>query len=121
MNKRTDYPGEYPSDWDTIAFNAKRWAEWRCEHCGMEFYPSGKAKEAQNADGKPAILTIHHLDGNKANNTHENLLVCCQKCHLHIQAVWRPGEELPLAWQEVPAWITERGLSYTPNRQLRLF
>lgn len=26
---------------------------------------------------------IHHKDGNRLNNNHENLLVTCTKCHLH--------------------------------------
>lgn len=121
MRKRDDYAGEYPEDWGHIAFEAKRRAGWRCEHCNAEFSPSGKAKDTRNRDGKPTILTVHHLDGNRVNNEHANLLVVCQRCHLHIQGVWQPGAELPAGWLEVPGWLTERGLLFKPSRQLRMF
>lgn len=32
------------------------------------------------------ILTVHHLDGNKANCEWWNLLALCQRCHLTIQS-----------------------------------
>lgn len=115
------YAGEYPYDWPHIAYEAKSRAGWKCEHCGAEFSPSGKAKNEVNRDGKPVILTVHHLDGNRGNNEHSNLLVVCQRCHLHVQAVWRPGGELPASWREVPGWLVERGLPYSPSRQMLLF
>lgn len=31
------------------------------------------------------ILTVHHLDGNKANDAWWNTLALCQRCHLTIQ------------------------------------
>ena len=118
MRKRKDYAGDYPDNWPIISLGAKRNAGWKCEHCGMEFYPDGKAKESVNADGKPAILTVHHIDGNKMNNRSDNLLVCCQKCHLHVQAAWRPGLELPALWRRAPRWMVRRRLPYKPSRQL---
>lgn len=97
-------------------------AGWRCEHCGAEFWPGTTlAKEARNADGKPRILTVHHLDGNPANCEWTNLLACCQVCHLHIQAVWRLGSILPASWPQPPTWIAIRKLPYMPNGQLSLW
>lgn len=32
------------------------------------------------------ILTVHHFDGNKANDQWWNLLPLCQVCHLQVQA-----------------------------------
>lgn len=32
------------------------------------------------------VLTVHHLDGDKANSAWWNLAVLCQRCHLEIQA-----------------------------------
>lgn len=32
------------------------------------------------------VLTVHHLDGRKANCADWNLAALCQRCHLHIQA-----------------------------------
>lgn len=31
------------------------------------------------------ILTVHHLDGNKANDAWWNTLSLCQRCHLQVQ------------------------------------
>ena len=31
------------------------------------------------------ILTVHHLDGDKANDAWWNTLALCQRCHLEIQ------------------------------------
>lgn len=39
------------------------------------------------------ILTVHHFDGNKANDAWWNLLPLCQVCHLQIQA--RVDPEVP--------------------------
>lgn len=36
------------------------------------------------------ILTVHHLDGNKANCSWWNLLPVCQRCHLTIQSRVNP-------------------------------
>ncbi len=37
-------------------------------------------------DGKLRTLTVHHLDGHKANDAWWNLLALCQVCHLQVQA-----------------------------------
>lgn len=115
----------YPSAWMTnqIQYAMYERAGWRCEHCGMEFKPgSTKAITARNQDGRPVILTVYHLDGNPANCAYENLLVCCQRCHLHIQGVWKPGGCLPATWIPAPEWITKRGLAYSIVAiQLKLF
>ena len=31
------------------------------------------------------VLTVHHFDGNKANNAWWNLMALCQRCHLRVQ------------------------------------
>jgi hypothetical protein len=36
------------------------------------------------------ILTVHHLDGNKANCSWWNLLALCQRCHLTVQGNVKP-------------------------------
>jgi hypothetical protein len=63
-----------------------------------DYNPDGKAKrDAARASvgnkcircGSPSvsgkILTVHHFDGNKANDEWYNLLPLCQVCHLQIQ------------------------------------
>lgn len=36
-------------------------------------------------EAKWRVLTVHHLDGDKANDAWWNTLALCQRCHLHIQ------------------------------------
>lgn len=85
----------YPADWPDIADQIKEEAEWCCEHCGETHNP---------ATGH--TLTVHHLDGNKANCSRDNLVALCQRCHLHIQAKYYPGQ---LSFLPYP-WAEERGL-----------
>lgn len=48
---------------------------------GMDIVPRFKQVEAEWM-----ILTVHHLDGDKANCRWWNLASLCQRCHLEIQA-----------------------------------
>jgi len=68
-------PGTYPHNWKEIAQKVKDEAGWHCIRCNHEHDP-------------PAgyCLTVHHLDGDKANCEWWNLAALCQRCHLHIQA-----------------------------------
>jgi len=114
---------DYPELWRKGVIQAimYRVANWRCEHCGMAFVPgTTKAIAETNRNGRPVVLTVHHLDGNKKNCTYRNLLVCCQRCHLEIQALWKPGDILPRKWHHVPEWIMRRRLSYREHPQMRL-
>lgn len=67
--------GCYSIDWHHIAQIVKAEADWRCVRCGHDHDPP---------NGR--CLTVHHFDGNKANNERWNLMALCQVCHLHIQA-----------------------------------
>jgi 5-methylcytosine-specific restriction endonuclease McrA len=90
--------GEYPPNWDEIAQEVKERAEWVCEHCG---HPHDSEHGY--------CLTVHHLDGDKSNCTYENLVALCQKCHLRIQATYRPGQMCLFPYQR-PLWMKERNL-----------
>ena len=66
---------DYPANWNEIAERIKAKAGGRCERCKHpNDLPSGH------------VLTVHHLDGNKANCEDWNLAALCQRCHLAIQA-----------------------------------
>lgn len=49
------------------------------EACGPAVYAVGQA------EAEWRILTVHHLDGDKANCRWWNLAALCQRCHLEIQ------------------------------------
>lgn len=66
---------DYPENWHEIAARIKHGADWKCERCGhLNDRESGH------------VLTVHHLDGNKANCADWNLAALCQRCHLTVQA-----------------------------------
>lgn len=66
---------DYPQDWRTIATAVKAAADWRCIRC-------------DHADDRDAgrMLTVHHLDLDKAHCAWWNLVALCQTCHLSVQA-----------------------------------
>lgn len=103
-------PGElrrdgYPPEWHkTIKHAVREAAGCRCvrcshpyrngEHGSGEWSPCddrcrhGFAHTLRDGDGRLArwrILTVHHLDGDKANCRWWNLAALCQRCHLEIQ------------------------------------
>lgn len=65
---------DYPENWDRIALLVKSEAGWKCIRC--QHYHDPRAGYC---------LTVHHLDGDKANCRWWNLAALCQRCHLHIQ------------------------------------
>ena len=87
----------YPENWGEIAETIKDAAGWCCEHCGHQHdVESGH------------VLTVHHLDGDPANCREENLVALCQRCHLHWQGRWTPGQLVIRGLR--PAWMESRGL-----------
>jgi len=44
--------------------------EPKCECCGRKTW-----------NGKPIPLSLHHIDGDKTNNTSENIQILCPNCH----------------------------------------
>ena len=44
--------------------------EWKCECCGLTEW-----------NGQPIPLELHHIDGDRSNNTKENLQILCANCH----------------------------------------
>lgn len=65
---------EYPPEWPEIAKCVKADAGNKCIRCGWGH---------DRASGH--VLTVHHLDGDKANVSWWNLAALCQRCHLRIQ------------------------------------
>ena len=81
----------YPRQWFAIANRVKVVAGWKCEACET---PNGPAHLG-------AVLTVHHLDGDKKNPggmpreiPHPNLIALCQRCHLRAQHWTNAGEQV---------------------------
>lgn len=103
--KRQRFPDEsqhtYPVEWVEIATRIKNRAGWRCEKCGHVH---------EVATGY--VLTVHHLDMDPANVADTNLVALCQRCHLHVQAVYVVGQIV--FWAE--PWLVARGYpTYGPH------
>lgn len=110
MTAPTRFRGAYAGNWPEVATAVKADAGERCVRCG---HPNGDTQRRRTAfdepgesavkslvpcddrcsheqDGKMRVLTVHHLDGDKANNRWWNLLALCQVCHLQVQAAVIP-------------------------------
>ena len=66
---------QYPANWPDIACKVKTEADFACIRCHEPHNPKAGY-----------TLTVHHLDGNKANCKPYNLVALCQRCHLKVQA-----------------------------------
>jgi hypothetical protein len=66
----------YPVEWPDVARLVKLAAGWRCEHCGAHL-PAGGAGDA--------ALTVHHLDRNRENLMHWNLVALCLRDHALVE------------------------------------
>jgi len=89
----------YPDNWETIARTIRDAAGWCCEACRHPHDP---------ASGY--TLTVHHLDLNPVNNNRCNLVALCQRCHLRVQARYRPGQQW-LPFVDAPGWARRRELA----------
>ena len=134
---------DYPNNWHEIAHAVKEAAGWKCERCGVkhevvcpECQGFGGAVAAYNGlwrkcptcDGKgqrERILTVHHLDGNKANCEPWNLAALCQRCHLSIQArvdfyqmyMFEHSPWMKRHVDQFTAWLKDRETSGLPMKE----
>ncbi len=63
------HSGDYTSDWTSISSKIRNELNYTCEQCGVELKNDSK------------LLHVHHINGNKTNNTRENLRALCVDCH----------------------------------------
>lgn len=69
---------KYPIDWPKISLAKREKTGFKCELCPAE---NGKAHWKT---GSHVVITVHHIDGNKFNNSKHNLIALCQRCHLRL-------------------------------------
>ncbi len=85
---------DYPLDWKLIAHRIKEAAGWKCERCSH-------ANDVLTGH----VLTVHHLDGDKANCEDWNLAALCQRCHLKIQGRVKIDQLFMLEILDVSPWF----------------
>ena len=69
----------------------------------------GEPKTCMLCGGSLAeALDVHHIDGNRANNTKENLIILCRSCH---ESIHRGGTRA----------LVNMALHYLPMEQLTLY
>ena len=72
-----------------LRYQRQDWPGWK--ECGSEpviepgFNLTMLLKHGWEVEARWRILTVHHLDGDKANCRWWNLTALCQRCHLEIQ------------------------------------
>lgn len=69
---------EYHPEWKKISKSIIEKAKNMCDLCNAE---NG---EPHWKTGSKVVLTVHHIDGNKQNNSKINLIALCQRCHLRL-------------------------------------
>jgi hypothetical protein len=61
----------YPPDFDEISERTRAAKNWKCEECELDL----------SAKPHRRFLHTHHIDGDKSNNSDDNLKVLCLGCH----------------------------------------
>jgi hypothetical protein len=61
----------YTDDFDEISSAARAAAKWKCTDCGLSLTKTFERR----------FLHVHHLSGNKGDNSKDNLRVLCLGCH----------------------------------------
>jgi hypothetical protein len=96
---RLEHKGDYPAHWGVLADAVERAAGNRCIRCGhpkgdgfTRRMPCGRLCTHEKTN-KMRVLTVHHMDGDKANDAWWNLLALCQVCHLIVQAKVLPERQ----------------------------
>ena len=63
-----------------------------CRNARNDAAKQGLLKTACEMCGKCSLLDLHHKDGNRENNTADNLMTLCKRCHAkwHWSNGWKP-------------------------------
>jgi len=69
---------EYPDNWEWLSRQVRKRNDGKCELCDAE---NGKPHWKT---GSKVVLTVHHIDSDKSNNSEINLISLCQRCHLRL-------------------------------------
>lgn len=58
------------TNWQGVKEKILQERPYKCEKCGISEW-----------QGQKLLLQVHHIDGNRYNNTRENLQILCPNCH----------------------------------------
>ncbi len=100
---------KYPPDWAIIATRIKNGAHWTCERCLAPHNPQAGY-----------CLTVHHLDGNKANCADWNLAALCQRCHLSVQGRVKMDQLFFLEILNVAEWFRPHLDGFLASKKVNL-
>lgn len=78
------FSGSYNTDGKAVRRAVREAAGNRCIRCNSPSVPG-------------RILTVHHFDGRKDNDSWWNLMALCQVCHLQVQGKVNP--EVPFMFE----------------------
>ena len=101
---------DYPADWKEIAARIKTAAGWKCERC-----------QHPHEVATGYVLTVHHLDGNKANCDDWNLAALCQRCHLKIQGRVKMEQLFMVEILDVSPWFKPHLAGYLASLESKKF
>lgn len=62
-------PTGYTNDWPEVSLEVRRQNDWLCDECSVDL------------SGARHLLHVHHVNGDKRNNSNENLRCLCKECH----------------------------------------
>ncbi|MGK5092844.1 HNH endonuclease signature motif containing protein [Deltaproteobacteria bacterium TL4] len=99
MTQKAD---KYQRTWKELTGKVKEAFGWRCAQC----------HRLHGTAGRQSMLTVHHIDQNRDNNTKENLIALCKKCHKLID------KEAQLYYSK-EKWQLEMFVDYTYLNMMR--
>lgn len=71
-SEMTSPVNDYPSNWEKISLACRDQAKWKCTNPGCGLDLSGPNKK---------FLEAHHKNGNRSDNSNNNLVALCIECH----------------------------------------
>lgn len=77
--KETDWSAPintYTEDWDKVSLRCRESAKWQCSKCAVFLGDENMKK----------FLQVHHINGQKSDNSNQNLQVLCIVCHAKIDS-----------------------------------
>lgn len=82
----------------------------KCENCGLEEWL-----------GKPINLEVHHIDGDRSNNSLENLKLLCPNCHSYTENFRRKKNKVDIPEDIFVTALKDNKSIHAALKQLGLF